>query len=96
MMQALQNSLKNRFFEEAATTQGDSMPENREKQDKASVAGIASLVEDAVKRYCEENLPRMIREQLAQMELSEQKEESSNQLLVEEPKPDEPEVENSK
>ena len=69
---------------------------NREKQDKASVAGIASLVEDAVKRYCEENLPRMIREQLAQMELSEQKEESSNQLLVEEQKPDEPEVENSK
>ena len=28
---------------------------------------MASLIEDAVKRYCEENLPRMIREQLAQM-----------------------------
>ena len=69
MMHALQNSLKNRFFEEAASNQAtySCLPGKIEQRDEALRTEMASLIEDAVKRYCEENLPGMIREQLAQM-----------------------------
>ena len=57
MMHALQNSLKNRFFEEAASNQAakSSLPGEIDQRDEALRTEMASLIEDAVKRYCEEN-----------------------------------------
>ena len=43
------------------------LPGKTEQRDEAMRTEMASLIQDAVKRYCEENLPGMIREQLAQM-----------------------------